>query len=148
MGFLAKRLLRAFKLLTSTASLQETNRAYVCPQRIGAGTVFVGKPSCWTRCHFQKHKPHVCSIPTVCVQVFWGPVERAKRQQWQRPPRTLESPQSPPGSASLLQRSTQGPPLLLPTEDRGAFASASCPHPPPSRASIFVDFTRELSHLS
>jgi hypothetical protein len=75
MGFFPKRLLRAFKLLTSTAALQETNRAYVCPHRIGSGTVFVGKPSCWTRCHSQKHKPHVCSTPTVCMQVCWGPVE-------------------------------------------------------------------------
>lgn len=75
MGFFAKRLLGAFKLLTSIETLQETNRAYVCPQRIGAGTVFMGKPSCWTRCHLQKHKLHVCATPTVCVQVCWGPVE-------------------------------------------------------------------------
>lgn len=119
-------------MLTSTTTLQETNRAYVCPQRIGCRDCFKWEASCWTRCHFQKHKPHVCSTPTVCGAGLLGAGggNAPKGNSGRGHPRTLESPQSPPGSASLLQRSPQGPLLLLCTEGRSGWPLPAALPPP------------------
>lgn len=109
----------------------------------------LGEASCWTRCHFQKHKPHICSTPTLCSQVFQGPSEERCRDHTE-----LESLQSSTASASLLQRPSWGPPLLLLIQNRKPLAFTHCPLKwcslPSSlcRVSLCVHFTKVIYHLS
>ena len=154
MGFFTKRLLRAFKLLTNTVNLHEMNRAYVCPKLICAGTVFLGKHLAGPDATFRSIKLTSAQHPLCAPGLLGasgGKVPKAK---------AAEATQN---SGITPEPSRLGQP---PAEVHSEGLHSSCPYkagsrlhlpvallnytacPTPRRASIFVDFTKEISHLS
>lgn len=117
MGFFTKGLSWAFHLLMSPVTLQK-KRVYVGPKLTGPGTVFLEK--CFAGPDTTSRNINLIPAPyPLCAPRFArGQVmEYAHRAEWRRSPKTLGSCPSPIASASLLQRSTPGPPLL-PTQDK------------------------------
>lgn len=149
MGFFAKRLLRAFKLLTSTTTLQETNRKHMCvPSGLVQGLFLRGShlagPDVTFRSINHTSAPHpLCAAGL--LGAGGGNVPKATAAE--ATPNS-GTPQSPSRLASLLQRSPQGPLLLLCTEAQEVICHCAAPSPPPSRALSLRTSHGKFPHLS
>lgn len=108
-------------MLTNTVNLHEMNRAYVCPKLVCAGTVFLGKHLAGPDATFRSIKLMSAQHPLYAPGLLGASVGKVAKAK------AAEATQSPPGSASLLQRAAPRAPVLLPIYARKPSASASCP---------------------